>query len=198
LTLNYLKPFEPGEPIDINVLNKLIMNVNFLASQIAQIYRLPAMQAPVTLSGAVGGTSGTGTGGSSTDGSGASDGVSSSDVVHITIPKTTDFRKTGQVLTHTVSTAEVEKAAGKKIKSFKVLSAGFSNPTFTPSKKAESVRSAASAATINKITVAGAMVSFVQAKLTGWKASVNGPATSGTYVYYRFYWNLELTVEVTF
>lgn len=198
MTLNYLKPFEPGEPIDINVLNKLIMNVNFLASQIAQIYRLPAMQAPVTLSGAVGGTSGTGTGGSSTDGSGASDGVSSSDVVHMTILKTTDFRKTGQVLTHTVSTAEVEKAAGKKIKSFKVLSAGFSNPTFTPSKKPESIRKGAEAATINKITVAGAVVSFVQSKLTGWKPSVNGPATSGTAVYYRFYWNLELTVEVTY
>jgi len=59
LTINYLKPFEPGEPIDINVLNKLIQNVNFLASQIAQIYRLPAVEAPVvTVSGATGNTAG--------------------------------------------------------------------------------------------------------------------------------------------
>ena len=58
MTINYLKPFEPGDPIDINVLNKLIQNVNYLSSQIAQIYKLPAVEAPVLVSGPVGVTSG--------------------------------------------------------------------------------------------------------------------------------------------
>lgn len=193
MTLNYLKPFEPGEPIDINVLNKLIMNVNFLSSQIAQIYRLPAVQAPVTLSGvAVGGTSGTG---GSTAGS---ETVSPVDVVTLTIPYKADFRKQGQTLTYTLSSATVEATTKKTVKSFKILNVGYNNPMYVPKKyTTETNKSATSTATL-KVSNAGNVVTFVQGKTSTWAAGTNGPMTSGSAPNYYLYFNFIITVEVTY
>jgi hypothetical protein len=201
LTINYLKPFEPGEPIDINTLNKLIQNVNFLASQIAQIYRLPAVQAPVvTVTGATGSTSGgSATSGTGNDtGSGNTEGVNSVETVHLTIARTVDFRKVGQTFTYTLSTATVEAQTKKKVKSWKILNAGYSNLSFVPNKKPETNKTSALGAKISKISTAGAVISFIPGKDTDYKAGSNAPMTSGSAPWYRLYFNLELSVEVTY
>lgn len=190
MTLNYLKPFEPGEPIDINVLNKLIMNVNFLSSQIAQIYRLPAVQAPVTISGvAVGGTSGTN---GSTAGS---ETVSSVDTVLLTIPYKADFRKQGQTLTYTLSSAAVEAETKKTVKSFKILNVGYNNLQFAP--LVETSKKAATEVTL-KVGHSNNVVTFVQGKTSSWSGGKNGPLTSGSAPKYYLYFNFVISVEVTY
>ena len=200
MTLNYLKPFEPGEPIDINTLNKLIQNVNFLASQIAQIYRLPAVQAPVvTVTGATGATSGAS--GANTDATGTGNGnqaVSATEVIHLTIPRTIDFRKVGQTFTYTLSTATVEAETKKAVKSWKILTAGYSQLNFVVNKKPETQKTTCLGAKLTKVTTAGALISYVPQKDTDYKAGVNAPNTSGSAPWYRLYFNLDLTVEVTY
>lgn len=202
MTLNYLKPFEPGDPIDINVLNKLIQNVNFLASQIAQIYKLPAIQAPVTLtSGATGSTSGNNGFSGNTDGSGNNENFNATDVVRIDIlANKVSFRNVGQTIYRTITKEQVESVTGKTIKGFKILTAGYSNAMFVPKGKTESNKKTANGAKLRTFSIVGSQFSFVPAKdgTETYKAGENAPQTTGSSPWYWLYVDFSLSVEVTY
>jgi hypothetical protein len=199
LTINYLKPFEPGEPIDINTLNKLIQNVNFLASQIAQIYRLPAVQAPVvTVSGATGNTSGTpNVAGNNGDGSDGSGDQKSKEQISLSITKSADFRKTGQSQSFEVTQAMVESVTKKSVKGFTILTLDIGNLMFHK-KGDSSTRYKASGAKMTGIKSSGKVVSYTPNKDTDYKAGVNAPQQINTSPYFRLYFTADIQVEVTY
>jgi nucleoid DNA-binding protein len=199
LTINYLKPFEPGEPIDINTLNKLIQNVNFLASQIAQIYRLPAVQAPVvTVSGATGSTSGTpNVAGNNGDGSDGSGDQKSKEQISLSITKSADFRKTGQAQSFEVTQAMVENVTKKPVKGFTILTVSIGSLMFHK-KNDSSTRYAASGAKMTGVKAAGKVVSYTPNKDTDYKSGVNAPQQINTSPYFRLYFTADIQVEVTY
>jgi len=199
LTINYLKPFEPGEPIDINTLNKLIQNVNFLASQIAQIYRLPAVQAPVvTVSGATGSTSGTpNVAGNNGDGSDGSGDQRSKEQISLSITKSADFRKTGQAQSFEVTQAMVENVTKKPVKGFTILTVSIGSLMFHK-KNDSSTRYAASGAKMTGVKAAGKVVSYTPNKDTDYKSGVNAPQQINTSPYFRLYFTADIQVEVTY
>jgi len=199
LTINYLKPFEPGEPIDINTLNKLIQNVNFLASQIAQIYRLPAVQAPVvTVSGATGNTSGTpNVAGNNGDGSDGSGDQKSKEQISLSITKSADFRKTGQAQSFEVTQAMVENVTKKPVKGFTILTVSIGSLMFHK-KNDSSTRYAASGAKMTGVKAAGKVVSYTPNKDTDYKSGVNAPQQINTSPYFRLYFTADIQVEVTY
>lgn len=199
MTINYLKPFEPGEPIDINTLNKLIQNVNFLASQIAQIYRLPAVQAPVvTVSGATGSTSGTpNVAGNNGDGSDGSGDQKSKEQISLSITKSADFRKTGQAQSFEVTQAMVENVTKKPVKGFTILTVSIGSLMFHK-KNDSSTRYAASGAKMTGVKAAGKIVSYTPNKDTDYKSGVNAPQQINTSPYFRLYFTADIQVEVTY
>lgn len=199
MTINYLKPFEPGEPIDINTLNKLIQNVNFLASQIAQIYRLPAVQAPVvTVSGATGNTSGTpNVAGNNGDGSDGSGDQKSKEQISLSITKSADFRKTGQAQSFEVTQAMVESVTKKPVKGFTILTVSIGSLMFHK-KNDSSTRYAASGAKMTGVKAAGKVVSYTPNKDTDYKSGVNAPQQINTSPYFRLYFTADIQVEVTY
>ena len=199
MTINYLKPFEPGEPIDINTLNKLIQNVNFLASQIAQIYRLPAVQAPVvTVSGATGNTSGTpNVAGNNGDGSDGSGDQKSKEQISLSITKSADFRKTGQAQSFEVTQAMVENVTKKPVKGFTILTVSIGSLMFHK-KNDSSTRYAASGAKMTGVKAAGKVVSYTPNKDTDYKSGVNAPQQINTSPYFRLYFTADIQVEVNY
>ena len=199
MTINYLKPFETGEPIDINTLNKLIQNVNFLASQIAQIYRLPAVQAPVvTVSGATGSTSGTpNVAGNNGDGSDGSGDQKSKEQISLSITKSADFRKTGQAQSFEVTQAMVENVTKKPVKGFTILTVSIGSLMFHK-KNDSSTRYAASGAKMTGVKAAGKVVSYTPNKDTDYKSGVNAPQQINTSPYFRLYFTADIQVEVTY
>jgi hypothetical protein len=200
LTINYLKPFEPGEPIDINVLNKLIQNVNFLASQIAQIYRLPAVEAPVvTVSGATGSTAGSPNPASGNpDGSNASGTQSSVQEITINLTKAADFRKTGQSQSFILTQAMIEAVTNKPVKSYKILTVKCDSLMFH--KKGDpNTRHAASGAKMTGVKASlPASIVYTPNKDTDYKSGVNAPQQINTSPYFRLYFTAHIQVEVTY
>ena len=199
MTINYLKPFEPGEPIDINTLNKLIQNVNFLASQIAQIYRLPAVQAPVvTVSGATGSTSGTpNASGNSGDGSDGSGSQKSTEQITVSVTKAADFRKTGQSQSFEVTQAMVESVTKTPVKGFTVLTVSVGSLMFHK-KGDSSTRYAASGAKMTGVKSSGKVIYYTPNKDTDYKSGVNAPQQINTSPYFRLYFTATIHVEVTY
>lgn len=199
MTINYLKPFEPGEPIDINTLNKLIQNVNFLASQIAQIYRLPAVQAPVvTVSGATGNTAGSpNVSGNNSDGSDGTGNQKSTEQISLSITKSADFRKTGQSQSFEVTQAMVESVTKKPVKGFTILTVSIGSLMFH--KKGDSTtRYAASGAKMTGVKASGKVISYTPNKDTDYKSGVNAPQQINTSPYFRLYFTASVQVEVTY
>lgn len=199
MTINYLKPFEPGEPIDINTLNKLIQNVNFLASQIAQIYRLPAVQAPVvTVSGATGNTSGTpNVSGNNPDGSDGSGSQKSTEQISLDITKSADFRKTGQSQSFEVTQAMVESVTKKPVKGFTILTVSIGSLMHHKAKDPVT-RHSATGAKMTGVKASGKVISYTPNKDTDYKAGVNAPQQINTSPYFRLYFTAAIRVEVTY
>lgn len=187
MTINYLKPFEPGDPIDINVLNKLIQNVNYLSSQIAQIYKLPAVEAPVIVSGtAIGSTSGSssspGTTNTGTDGF----NVDYIDYPFTWIDSSISFSGVKTRITKTVSPSILAKyLPGITYKSYEVLSASTRSLFFHPGGKS-TVRSQATGVKLTDYQISSDKQSFSFVPKTGgvdgtaYKSGINGPKTTGT------------------
>jgi hypothetical protein len=199
LTINYLKPFEPGEPIDINTLNKLIQNVNFLASQIAQIYRLPAVQAPVvTVSGATGNTSGNPkVSGNNPDGSDGNGSQKSTEQITLDITKSADFRKTGQSQSFEVTQAMVESVTKRPVQRFTVLTVSIGSLMHHKAKD-PSTRHSANGAKMTGVKASGKVISYTPNKDTDYKAGVNAPQQINTSPYFRLYFTATIRVEVTY
>jgi hypothetical protein len=200
LTINYLKPFEPGEPIDINVLNKLIQNVNFLASQIAQIYRLPAVEAPVvTVAGATGSTSGSPSpAGNSSSGSDGTDQVKTKEEITINITKAADFRKTGQSQSFILTQAMVEAVTKTPVKSYKILTVKCDSLMFH--KKGDpDTRYAATGAKMTGVKASlPASIVYTPNKDTDYSSGKNAPQQINTSPYFRLYFTAHIQVEVTY
>lgn len=199
MTINYLKPFEPGEPIDINTLNKLIQNVNFLASQIAQIYRLPAVQAPVvTVSGATGNTSGTpNVSGSNGDGSDGFGSQKSKEEISLSITKSADFRKTGQSQSFEITQSMVEDVTKKPVKGFSILTFSIGKLTFH--RKDDPVtKYSATGAKVTGVKASGKVISYVPNKDSDYKPGVNAPQQINKSPYFRLYFTAEIQVEVIY
>ena len=196
MTINYLKQFEPGEPIDIEVLNKVIQNVNFLASQIAQIYKLPAPQAPVvTNAGATGATAG------STSGTTTNPADAYAPVTDISINLSYIARFNQQVLTKKNITVDmVQKAlGGKTIKSFQCVGVNVKSLMFIPAGAQESTLRAATGAQLAGLQVSNNELSYTPKPVTGkYTSGSTGPSSTSTGRYGRLYVNLGLDIKVTY
>ena len=195
MTINYLKQFEPGEPIDIEVLNKVIQNVNFLASQIAQIYKLPAPQAPVvTNAGATGGTSG-----STTTPTNPADAYAPITDLSINLSYIARFNQ--QTLTKKNITVEMVQSAlgGKTIKSFQCVGVNVKSLMFIPAGAQEGTLRAATGAQLSGLQVSNNQLSYTPKPVTGkYTSGSTGPSSTSTGMYGRLYVNLGLDIKVTY
>lgn len=185
MTINYLKPFEPGDPIDINVLNKLIQNVNYLSSQIAQIYKLPAVEAPVLVSGPVGVTGGSTSSGTSTSTTN-NPGASYVDYPFKWIDNSINFSSVNNRVIRSVTPTIISTyLPGIKYTSFEVLSASTSSLFFHPGGNKNS-RSQATGVKLSyyQIDAGKQSFSFMPKKNgvdgTVYRAGINGPQTNST------------------
>lgn len=196
MTINYLKQFEPGEPIDIEVLNKVIQNVNFLASQIAQIYKLPAPQAPtVTNSGATGATAGA-TGGTTTN---PADSYAPVTDVSLSLHYIARFNNQS-LQTKTITTEMVQSAlGGKTIKSFKCVGVNVKSLMFIKTGGTEKSLDVATGAQLSGLRVSGDTISYTPKPVSGkYKTGDTGPSSTSTGIYGRLYVNLGLDIKVTY
>ena len=195
MTINYLKQFEPGEPIDIEVLNKVIQNVNFLASQIAQIYKLPAPQAPtVTNAGATGGTSG-----STTTPTNPTDAYAPITDLSINLNFIARFNQ--QTLTKKTISVEMVQAAlgGKTIKSFQIVGVSTRSLMFIAAGEKETSLTEARGAQLAGLKVSGNQISYTPKPVSGvYQTGKNGPSSTSTGMYGRLYVNLGLDIKVTY
>jgi hypothetical protein len=201
LTINYLKPFEPGDPIDINVLNKLIQNVNYLSSQIAQIYKLPAVEAPVLVSGPVGVTGGSTSSGTSTSTTN-NPGTSYVDYSLKWIDNIINFSSVNnRVVRSVTSTVLSTYLPGIKYNSFEVLSASTSSLFFHPGGNKNS-RSQASGVRLDYYRIGEDKQSFsFMPKKNGvdgtvYRAGINGPQTNGGSIANRLLSTFDVTVRL--
>lgn len=189
MTINYLKPFEPGDPIDINVLNKLIQNVNFLSTQIAQIYKLPVVQAPSSSAEIPGSTPGTVVSGNK-------------ETLRIQIlANKISFKNVGQTLFRTLSKTSVESVTKRPVSSYKIVSAGYSNPMFVPGNTTdENKKKSATGCKLRTFNTTETQFSFVPAYdgTDKYNGGVNAPKDSGSVPNYYLWVDFELTVEVTY
>ena len=189
MTINYLKQFEPGDPIDINVLNKLIQNVNYLSTQIAQIYKLPAVQAPSSSA--------------EIPGSGGSTVVAGNkETLRIQVlGNKISFKNVGQTIFRTLSKASVEAVTKRPVASYKIISAGYSNPMFVPSTTTnENNKKSATGCKLRTFNTTETQFSFVPAYngTDDYIAGKNAPKDSGSQPNYYLWVDFELTVEVTY
>lgn len=201
MTINYLKPFEPGDPIDINVLNKLIQNVNYLSSQIAQIYKLPAVEAPVLVSGPVGVTSGSTSSGTNTSTTN-NPGASYVDYPLKWIDSNINFSSVNnRVVRSVTSTVLSTYLPGIKYTSFEVLSASTSSLFFHPGGNQNS-RSQASGVRLDYYKVGEDKQSFsFMPKKNGsdgtvYRAGINGPQTNSSTLKNRLLATFDVTVRL--
>ncbi len=201
MTINYLKPFEPGDPIDINVLNKLIQNVNYLSSQIAQIYKLPAVEAPVLVSGPVGTTSGSTTAGTTTSTTGTT-GAAYVDYPFKWIDSNINFSSYNTRVVRTVTATTLSTyLPGISYKNFEVLSASTSSLYFHPGGNS-SVRQQATGVQLKYYSINGDKQGFSFMPKTGgsdgtvYRSGVNGPRTNGTTLQNRLLATFDVTVRL--
>lgn len=196
MTINYLDQFQPGQPIDVEVLNKLIQNVNFLASQIAQIYKLPAPQAPNPTN-----TGGSGNTGGNTDGDSNPIDVTPN-VTNLSINLSFTARFNNQTLQQkTVEKAMIEKAlSGKTISDFEIVGVSVKSLMFIPaSAKNSDTKAAATGAQLSGLKVSKNIISFTPKPISGsYKSGVNAPSSTATNMYGRLYINLGLDLKVKY
>lgn len=196
MTINYLDQFQPGQPIDVEVLNKLIQNVNYLSSQIAQIYKLPAPQAPnPTNTGSTGNTSG------NTDGDSNPVDITGN-ITNLSINLSFTARFNNQTLQQkTIEKTMVEKAlGGKTITAFEILGVSVKSLMFIPaSAKNDSTKAAATGAQLAGLKTSKGVISFTPKPISGtYKSGVNAPSSTATNMYGRLYINLGLDLKVTY
>jgi hypothetical protein len=194
LTINYLKQFEPGDPIDVEVLNRIIQNVNYLAGQIAQIYKLPAPQAPtVTNSGSGGSTSG------STDVSATGDGITPSKNQDISLSFVARFNNQTRQ-TKVLETTQIENSLGGiKISSFEIVGVQVKSLMFIPAGESVDVKRVATGAQLTGVEVKKNTIYFTPKPIASiYKSGVNAPSSTATGPYGRLYVNLGLTVKITY
>jgi hypothetical protein len=201
LTINYLKPFEPGDPIDINVLNKLIQNVNYLSSQIAQIYKLPAVEAPVLVSGPVGVTGGSTSSGTSTSTTN-NPGTSYVDYPLKWIDSNINFSSVNNRVVRSVTSSILSTyLPGIKYTSFEILSASTSSLFFHPGGNQNS-RSQANGVRLDyyKVDPGKQSFSFMPKKNgvdgTVYRSGINGPLTNGGTLSNRLLATFDITVRL--
>lgn len=199
MTINYLKPFEPGDPIDINVLNKLIQNVNYLSSQIAQIYKLPAVEAPVLVSGPVGTTSGSTASGTT---SSTSSNASYADYPFKIIDSNINFSSYNTRVIRTITASTLSTyLPGIAYNSFEVLSASTSTLFFHPSGNAN-LRQQATGVQLKYYSINADKQGFSFMPKTGgsdgtaYRSGVNGPRTNGTSLQNRLLSTFDITVRL--
>ena len=201
MTINYLKPFEPGDPIDINVLNKLIQNVNYLSSQIAQIYKLPAVEAPVLVSGPVGTTSGSTNAGTTTSTTGSA-GSSYVDYPFKWIDSAINFKSLNTRVVRTVTSTTLSTyLPGISYKSFEVLSASTSSLFFHPGGNSN-VRQQATGVRLKDYVISGDKqgFSFIPAQGgsdgTVYRSGINGPRSTSNTLSNRLLATFDVTVRL--
>ncbi len=201
MTINYLKPFEPGDPIDINVLNKLIQNVNYLSSQIAQIYKLPAVEAPVLVSGPVGVTGGSTSSGTSTSTTN-NPGTSYVDYPLKWIDSNINFSSVNNRVVRSVTSSILSTyLPGIKYTSFEILSASTSSLFFHPGGNQNS-RSQANGVRLDyyKVDPGKQSFSFMPKKNgvdgTVYRSGINGPLTNGGTLSNRLLATFDITVRL--
>ena len=189
------KQFNQGDPIDVTVLNQMIVAINTLSTQVAQIYKLPAPQASITVNN--NGTSTTqdqtGTGGT---------------VTTTTIPMSVAVNTSGYVDFNnsfvktqvTLSKADVDKAAGKTTKDYRIVGISSSAPKFV--KKGTTTQISATGIQIeSSIYGNGKSWSWWLVKnsdLAKYSAGVNAPATTDPSANRRIYFTWRLDVEVSY
>jgi hypothetical protein len=198
LTINYLKQFEPGDPIDVEVLNRIIQNVNYLAGQIAQIYKLPAPQAPtVTNTGSSGSTSGS-TGGS-TDVLSTGDSITPAKNQDIGLSFIARFNEQTRQ-TKVLETTQVEAAlGGVKISSFEIIGVQVKSLMFIPAGLTASELKVATGAQLTGVGVNKNTIYFTPKPIASiYKSGVNAPSSTATGPYGRLYVNLGLTLKITY
>jgi hypothetical protein len=194
LTINYLKQFEPGDPIDVEVLNRIIQNVNYLAGQIAQIYKLPAPQAPtVTNSGASSPTSG------STNPTGTDDGITPSKNQDINLSFVARFNNQTRQ-TKVLETTQVENSlGGVKISSFEIIGVQVKSLMFIPAGESTDVKRVATGAQLTGVEVNKNTIYFTPKPIASiYKSGINAPSSTATGPYGRLYINMGLTLKITY
>lgn len=201
MTINYLKPFEPGDPIDINVLNKLIQNVNYLSSQIAQIYKLPAVEAPVLVSGPVGVTSGSTSSGTTTSTTN-NPGVSYVDYPFKIIDSNINFSSVNtRVIRSVTPTILSIYLSGISYTRYEVLSASTSSLFFHPNGN-ENTRSQAVGARLDYYQIGSDKQSFsFMPKKNGsdgtvYRTGINAPYTNSSTLKNRLLATFDVTVRL--
>lgn len=187
------KQFNQGDPIDVTVLNQMIVAINTLATQVAQIYKLPSPQASITVN-----NNGTTT---------TQDATTGGTVTTTTIPMSIQVNTNGYVDFNssfvktqvTLSKADVDKAAGKTVKDYKIVGISSSQPKFTPKGSTTQV-SATGIQIETSVYGTGKAWSWwlVKNGLASYSAGKNAPATTDASANRRIYFTWRLDVEVSY
>jgi hypothetical protein len=187
------KQFNQGDPIDVTVLNQIIVAINTLATQVAQIYKLPAPQASITVN-----NNGTTT---------TQDATTGGTVTTTTIPMSIQVNTNGYVDFNssfvktqvTLSKADVDKAAGKTVKDYKIVGISSSQPKFV--SKGTTTQIPATGIDIStSVYGTGKSWSWWLTKngLATYSAGKNAPATTDPSANRRIYFTWRLDVEVSY
>lgn len=202
MTINYLKPFEPGDPIDINVLNKLIQNVNYLSSQIAQIYKLPAIEAPIIVSGPTGVTSGSTNLGTPSSGSTINPGSTYVDYPFKWIDSIVNFSYVNTRVTRSVTPTILSTyLPGVTYTRYEVLSASTSSLFFHPGGNSAQ-RQQATGVSLKYYAINENKLGFSFMPKTGgidgttYRAGINGPWTNQSTLKNRVLATFDVTVRL--
>ena len=188
------KQFNQGDPIDVTVLNQMIVAINTLATQVAQIYKLPAPQASITVN-----NNGTTT---------SQDPTTGGTVTTTTIPMSltvntngyVDFNNSFVKTQVTLSKADVDKAAGKTVKDYKIVGISNSQPKFAPKGSSTQI-SATGVQVETSVYGTGKSWSWWLVKnsdLAKYSPGKNAPATTDASVNRRIYFSWRLDVEVSY
>lgn len=188
------KQFNPGDPIDINTLNQMIVAINTLATQVSQIYRLPSPQASITVN-----NNGTSTN-QSPDGTGGT-------VTTMTIPMSIPVNSNGYVGFNnsfvktqvTLSKADVDKQAGKVVKDYRIVGISSSQPQWVPPKQTAQ-QSATGIRVETSIYGNGKSWSWwlVKNGIATYSAGKNAPSSTDDSVNRRVYFTWRLDVEISY
>lgn len=190
------KQFNPGDPIDINTLNQMIVAINTLATQVAQIYKLPAPQASITVNN--NGTTTTQNQDGTTTGGTANTGMQI-----VTIPVFKDgyagFNNSLSARKASLTKADVEKQVNRTIKDYKIISVGTGDLSFIPvgqtgRRVADGIRVSTTLYSDNK-SWSWKIVKDGFAKYNG---GVNAPKTDAPSLNRRVYFAWNLVVEYTY
>ena len=188
------KQFNPGDPIDINTLNQIIVAINTLSTQVSQIYRLPSPQASITVNN---------NGSSNNQNADATGGT----VTTTTIPMSVQVNADGYVGFNnsfvksqvTLSKADVDKQAGKVVKDYRIVGISSSQPQWIPPKKTAK-ESATGIRLETSIYGNGKSWSWwlVKDGIAKYSAGNNAPASTDPSANRRIYFVWRLDVEISY